>query len=183
MKRRSFLKTAAALIPAAALESFALVNQPDSARREAHLVPAGEDRLGENHSLGFSSIRFKVLPRETGGGLFVIEHDNQVHGGPALHMHPNQDEYFYILEGEVIFQVGDARKRLGPGDSLLGPRRIPHTFSHLGEQPGRMLIAFCPAGKMEQFFRETTNADPPKDAAALYRRYDMEYIGPSPFAT
>jgi mannose-6-phosphate isomerase-like protein (cupin superfamily) len=182
MKRRSFLKSAAALFPAASLESFALPNQPISAPSEVHLVPAGQDRLGESHSRGFSSILFKVLPRETGNGLFVIEHANQIHGGPPLHMHPNQEEYFYIIEGEVVFQIGDSRKHLGPGDSLLGPRGIPHSFSHIGKKPGRMLIAFCPAGKMEQFLRDTAIPNPPAEDAAFYRRYDMEYLGPSPFA-
>jgi quercetin dioxygenase-like cupin family protein len=85
-----------------------------------------------------------------------------------------------VIEGEVLFQLGDARKRLGPGDSVLGPRRVPHTFSCVGEKPGRMLIAFNPAGKMEEFLRATAIPNPPSQDAAFFRRYEMELVGPSP---
>jgi hypothetical protein len=46
-----------------------------------------------------------------------------------------------------------------------------------------MLIAFTPAGKMEQFFRDTAIPDPPKEDAAFFRRYDMELAGPPLKAT
>jgi len=184
MKRRSFLKTAAALFPAAGLESFALAQTPaPSQSDQPHVIPAGEDRLGESHSRGYSSILFKVLPRETSNGMFVIEHLNLIKGGPPLHLHLHQEEYFYVVEGEVNFQIGDSRKRLKPGDSILGPRGVPHTFAATGESPGRLLIAFTPAGEMEQFLRDTAIPDPPNQDAAFFRRYGMELLGPSPFAT
>jgi quercetin dioxygenase-like cupin family protein len=184
MKRRSFLKTAAALVPASGFPALALAqaaaSSPSSER--VHLVPAGEDRMGESHSRGFSSILFKVLPSETGAGLFVIEHTNLVKGGPPLHLHLHQEEWFYVVEGTVLFQVGDGRKTLRAGDSLLGRRNIPHTFSSIGDKPGRLLIAFTPAGKMEEFLRVTAVPNPPNQDAAFFRRYGMELIGPSPLA-
>ena len=182
MRRRSFLKTAAAVFPAAGFSSFAL-SQADAtpSPAKAHLVPAGEDRLGESHSLGFSSIRFKVLPSETNSGVFLIEHDNLVKGGPPLHLHLYQEEWFYVVEDEVMFQVGDERKKLRAGDSILGPRNIPHAFSGVGEKPGRMLIAFTPAGKMEEFFRATAIPSRPALDAEMFRRFDMKLVGPSPF--
>jgi mannose-6-phosphate isomerase-like protein (cupin superfamily) len=181
MKRRSFLRSASSLVPAAILASLARGENPASpAITEAHMVPAGQDRLGEAHSRGFSSILFKVLPSETNGGLFILEHDKLVKGGPPLHYHLYQEEWFYVVEGEVLFQLGDIRKRLGPGDSVLGPRLVPHTFSYVGEKPGRMLIAFTPAGKMEEFLRVTGVPNPPVQDAAFFRRYDIELVGPSP---
>lgn len=184
MKRRSFLKTAAAAFPIAGLQAFTLAaaSEPSSAD-PLHVVAAGQDRFGESHSLGFSRILFKVGTRETNGGLFVIEHVNLVKGGPRLHLHPHQDEYFYVMEGEVLFQVGDGRIKLHAGESILGPRGVPHTFSAMGGTPGHMLIAFTPAGKMEQYFRDTAIPNPPVQDAAFFRKYDMELIGPSPFAS
>lgn len=184
MQRRSFLRTAAALLPASGLQALALGQSAASPTAgPAHLVGAGQDRLGETHSLGFSTILFKVLPSETNGGLFIIEHQHLVHGGPRLHLHLYQEEWFYVIEGEVLFQVGDAQKRLRAGESILGPRMVPHTFSSVGEKPGRMLIAFSPAGKMEQFFRDAAVPNPPEQDAAFFSRYDMRLIGPSPFAS
>ena len=182
MKRRSFLKTAAALVPTAGFEQFVLSQAAAAPAADApHLVPSGEDRLGETHSRGYSSILFKVLPRETNGGLFIIEHNHLVKGGPPLHLHPYQEEWFYVVEGEVAFQVGDARKHLRSGDSILGPRNVPHTFAAVGDKPGRLLIAFNPAGKMEEFMRATAIPNPPVQDAAFFSRYDMKLLGPSPF--
>jgi quercetin dioxygenase-like cupin family protein len=187
MKRRSFLKTAAAVFPVAGFPAFAVGQTsaaPFSAQASAqiHLVGAGQDRLGESHSRGYSSILFKVLPSETNSGLFVIEHSGLTKGGPPLHLHLHQEEWFYVVEGEVLFQLGDQRKKLRAGDSVLGPRNVPHTFSSVGEKPGRMLIAFTPAGKMEEFLRVTAVPNPPVQDAAFFRRYEMELIGPSPLA-
>jgi mannose-6-phosphate isomerase-like protein (cupin superfamily) len=179
MERRSFLKTAAALFPVAGVPAFALHEEAGlSVSDQIHVVTAGQDRLGETHSRGFSSILFKVLPSETNGGLFVIEHAHMVKGGPPLHLHVRQEEWFYVIEGEVMFQVGDGRKLLRAGDSILGPRGVPHTFSLVAETPGRMLIAFNPAGKMEEFLRVTAVPNPPVQDAAFFRRYEMELVGP-----
>jgi len=179
MKRRSFLKASAALLPAAGLQDFALAQAAaHESSREVHVVGAGQDRFGEPHSRGFSSILFKTSSQETDGGMFIIEHTNLVAGGPPLHKHPHQEEWFYVMEGEVLFQLGDERKRLRSGESVLGPRNIPHTFSAIGEKPGRMLIAFTPAGKMEAFLRVTAVPNPPVQDAAFFRRYGMELVGP-----
>jgi len=183
MKRRSFLKTAAALLPAAGLNSLAFAQASGApATDQVHVVGSGLDRFGESRSRGFSSILFKVMPRDTGGGLFIIEHANLVKGGPPLHLHLHQEEWFYVMDGEVLFQIGDIRKQLRSGESVLAPRNIPHAFTSVSEKPGRMLIAFTPAGKMEEFFRATAIPNPPHEDAEFFRRYEMELIGPSPFA-
>ncbi len=183
MKRRSFLRSAAALFPTASIESFALSQPPPAPNPDLHAVPAGKDRFGEVRSRGFSTILFKVMPTETNAGLFIIEHVNLVKGGPPYHLHPHQDEWFYVMEGEVIFQIGEIRTQLKPGDSILGPRNVPHAFCSIGATPGRMLIAFTPAGKMEEFFRVTAVPNPPPvQDAAFHRQFEIELIGPSPFA-
>jgi len=179
MKRRSFLKTAAAAFPAAGLNAFALDQMAATAGTgEIHPVEAGRDRLGETHSLGFSTILFKVLPRETNGGLFVIEHKGLGHGGPPVHIHPHQEEWFYVMDGEVLFQVGESRRTLCAGESVLGPRGIAHGFVGMGQTPAHMIIAFTPAGMMEAFFRETAVPNGPAMDAAMFAKYDMQYVGP-----
>jgi quercetin dioxygenase-like cupin family protein len=180
MKRRSFLKSAAAFLPAAGLAPLSIAEGPVPA--EGHVIPGGKDRLEERHSRGYSSILFKVLPRETSNGLFVIEHMNLVNGGPPLHKHPYQEEYFYLISGQVRFALGDQKLVLKAGDSVLGPRGIPHTFAAVEGKPSHMLIAFSPAGKMEQFLRATAVPNPPKQDAAFWRSFDIELLGPSPFA-
>ena len=138
---RNFLVTQALAQAASSLPAGAL-----------HVVGDGEDYSNRPHSLGISSILFKVPTRDTNGGLFVMEHTHLLPGGPPLHLHYSQEEWFYLLEGQVVFQVGEQRLQLHPGESVLAPRRVPHTFSSIGEKPSRLLIAFSPAGKMDNTF-------------------------------
>lgn len=142
------------------------------------LVAAGEDRFGEQRGLGISSISFKVTPQDS-DGLLIIENTFHEKGGPARHLHYDQDEWFYPVEGEFIFEVGDEKMRLKPGDSLLAPRKVPHVWAYSEGGCGRILIAFMPAGKMESFFREVTkaNAMPPQDPQ-LWKDHGMELLGP-----
>ena len=141
-------------------------------------VAAGEDQFGEHRGLGISAIQFKVVTPGS-DGVLILENTFRAKGGPARHLHYDQDEWFYAIEGEFIFEVGPTRLRLVPGDSLLAPRKVPHVWAFAGEARGRILVAFMPAGKMEAFFREVTmaNAMPPQDPE-LWRAYGMELLGP-----
>ena len=141
-------------------------------------VAAGADRFGEQRSLGISTLAFKVTSPNP-GDLFILENTFLAKGGPARHLHYDQEEWFYILEGAFLFEVGADRFQLHPGDSLLAPRKVPHVWAFVGEARGRILIAFLPAGQMEAFFREVTraNAMPPQDPA-LWRAHGMELLGP-----
>jgi len=182
MQRRAFVKAAVSIPPVAVLETFLSAHARGQAPSspDLHVVGAGEDRFGKTHSLGFSTLAFKVGTEETAGGLFMIEHRHLTPGGPPLHMHPHQEEWFYVMEGGVVFQVGEKRVELHPGESVLAPRAVPHTFSSLTESSG-MLIAFCPAGKMEQYFRDAEQHKGIAGSPEFINRYDMEWIGPSPF--
>jgi quercetin dioxygenase-like cupin family protein len=141
-------------------------------------VAANEDQFGEQRGLGVSQITFKVTPKDS-SGIFIIENTFHEKGGPAKHLHYNQDEWFYALEGEFLLEVGSEQVKMNPGDSILAPRKIPHVWAYTGDERGRMLIAFIPAGKMEAFFREVTkaNAMPPQDPE-LWRSHGMELLGP-----
>ncbi|HLG64945.1 MAG TPA: cupin domain-containing protein [Ktedonosporobacter sp.] len=144
----------------------------------ALLLTAGSDLEGQQRGLGISTIAFKMSAPDS-GTPFILENTFLAKGGPARHLHYDQEEWFYILEGEFQFEVGADRFRLQPGDSLLAPRQVPHVWAFVGEARGRILIAFLPAGKMAAFFREVTraNAMPPLDPA-LWRAHGMELLGP-----
>lgn len=110
-----------------------------------------------------------------------MEHTSRKKGGPPRHLHHNEDEWFYVIEGEYIAEIGSERFELKPGDSVLGPREVPHAWAFVGDTPGRMLITFAPANKMEAFFRD--NAKRRKDGeylndAQIYHAYGLELLGP-----
>ena len=144
----------------------------------ALLVPAGRDRFGQQRGLGISTIHFKVSSQD-GSGILVLENTFTDKGGPARHLHYDQDEWFYVIDGEFRFEVGQEKFDLKAGDSLLAPRKVPHAWAYIGDSQGRILITFMPAGKMEAFFREVakSNSMPPGNPA-LWRAYGMELLGP-----
>lgn len=174
MQRRTFLGMAAAGLPLAAAGQA-----PQPVQAKAVRVPAGQDRFGEPRGLGISTIDIKVSGRDSGGAALVIENTNRARGGPARHLHLEQDELFYVLEGQYRIEVGSERFTLAPGDSLLAPRGVPHVWASVGDTAGRLLITFTPAGRMEAFFREVSkaNAMPPRDPA-FWRAHGMELLGP-----
>lgn len=100
-------------------------------------TPAGQDRFGEFRGLGISSIQFKITPRD-GADVLVLENTFHARGGPARHLHYEQDEWFYAVEGEFVVEVGAERFSLTPGDSLVAPRRVPHAWAFAGGGRGRI---------------------------------------------
>jgi quercetin dioxygenase-like cupin family protein len=178
MQRRSFLQLALAALPVSALAQSGKV----ASVVEPVRVAAGADREGKKRAIGVSSTTYKVLTQDTGGALFVMEQSNGKKGGPPRHLHHGVDELFYSLDGEYIVEVGSQRVRLKPGDCVLGPREIPHAWAFAGGSPGRLLISFAPAGKMEAFFNERENRGIKPgaytDDAAFMREFGMELIGP-----
>ena len=142
-------------------------------------VGRGDDRLGEYLGIPISDIFFKVSTEDSHGGLLVVEMTHHKKGGPGRHFHHEQDEWFYIVEGEYVFEVGQDQIRLKAGDSVFGPRKVPHVWAFVGDQPGRILFIMTPACQMEAFFREIgkANALPPLDPA-FFRVYGMELVGP-----
>jgi mannose-6-phosphate isomerase-like protein (cupin superfamily) len=146
------------------------------------LIEADQDRDGQRRIvLGDVVIHFKVSARDTAGRLFVLENTQTRRGGPPRHLHADQEEYFYAVQGRYVFEVGGERFEIGPGDSLLAPRRVPHAFTFTCEGQGRLLIAYQPAGMMEAFFTRLA-AEPgvpgPADLKRLFAEHGMELTGP-----
>lgn len=123
----------------------------------------------------------KVGPGDTGGDLYVIEHSDAATGGPPRHVHHAQDEWFYILEGAYVVEIGEERFEVGPGDSVFAPRRVPHVWAHTNEGAGRMLIGFQPAGLMESFLTALSqmgSAPSPEAVQHLFSEHGMTVVGP-----
>jgi gentisate 1,2-dioxygenase len=95
-----------------------------------------------------------------------------------LHRHTREDEYSFILEGEVGALLGDEVLIGKPGDLIFKPRHQWHTFWNAGDQPARVLEIISPAG-FDQFFRELSDAGgvtsvSPDSLATLCERYALE---------
>ena len=147
-------------------------------------VAAGEDRFGEPVLLGGEPNDCKVSGRDTGGAMCIFEFTGS--GGGPRHLHHEQDEWIYVLAGEVELHIGDQQLRLAPGESAFIPRTAPHVWVFVGGGPGRILNVYQPAGNIEEFFRELgTFTDPPVHEALsldelrqLFQTHGMKLVGP-----
>ena len=133
-------------------------------------------------------ITVKVSSEETGGAFAVAEETTPPGGGPPPHLHANEDESLYVLEGEVEFLVGERTIRADAGSSAYVPRNVLHTFKNVGETPSRMLAVVSPGG-LEEFFLEageeaTEGSSPPEGGpdvgriVEIGRRYGIEFPPP-----
>jgi quercetin dioxygenase-like cupin family protein len=119
---------------------------------------------------------FLVTGEQTGGAYFVMEALVPPGGGPPPHIHRNEDETFYMVEGECTIIVGDKTVHARTGDFVNVPRGTVHCFSNNSSVTARMIVTFTPAG-MEGFFEETLepatnrNAAPPQNNTAVAEKY------------
>lgn len=140
-------------------------------------VRQDSDRFGRPVTFLNGRFDIKLATGDTGGGLFIIDTLRAACGGPPLHYHHEQDEWFLVQQGRFRFRIGDGLHELGPGDSIFGPRRVPHAFINL-TAPARLLIAFQPAGQMEAFFAKSLLDPRSEEFCALSREHGMEVVGP-----
>jgi mannose-6-phosphate isomerase-like protein (cupin superfamily) len=135
---------------------------------------------------------YKAHGTETSGALGLLEFTvppaspDQPRLGVRAHRHAGEDEAWYILEGELIFTVGEATVHAPAGTFLFVPRGVLHATMNPGAQPARYLAWFTPAG-MEHYFDERAAliaaAEGRPDPAvidALNHRYGMAFSDERP---
>jgi len=135
-------------------------------------------------------VTVKAGPDETGNAFSQFEVNDPRGTAPPLHVHHNEDEAFYVLDGEVTALVGDERIDLRTGDYCFAPRGIRHTWIVRSEH-ARMLVTVTPAG-IDQLFvslgvpvtgseRPTETVMPPMpELVRLFAAHGIEILGPPP---
>lgn len=98
-------------------------------------------------------LHFLLTGHHTGGAFALFIDEVPPNGGPPLHIHHREDETFYILEGELMIQVGEEQFAAPAGSSVFLPRGIPHTFTNVGAKTAHALVVLTPGG-LEGFFAE-----------------------------
>jgi len=73
--------------------------------------------------------------------------------GPGLHVHREHSDAFYVLSGELTFQVAGEVRRLGPGEFVAVPAGVIHTFANAGDAEATWLNFHTPDGGFAAFMR------------------------------
>lgn len=113
----------------------------------------------------------------------MFEGSTQPLQGPPLHLHRDQDEWWYILEGEYRFEVDGQEIYARAGDIVFAPRGSRHTFQNIGATAGRTVTTVVPGG-IDTFFEELETAAPrgtvpdPAKIVSIFDKHGLELLGP-----
>lgn len=149
-------------------------------------VPPDE---GRSLHLSGDTYTFKALGEDTGGSLVLLEALVPPQGGPPPHIHHAEDEWFWLLEGELEFLTNGRTFMANAGSFVYVPKGTTHRFKNVGPQTARMLAAFTPAGIEGMFFEvgvpatEGSSPSPPdqeeiEKLLAAAPRYNLEVLPP-----
>lgn len=155
------------------------MKNPQEAPADAFILSrTGGDAL----NVAGDSIRLLADAASTGGRLCIFEENVPPGGGPPLHRHEHDDEYFYVVEGRFRFVMDGKDFVAEPGAFVAAPRGSQHTFCNVGETRGRMLIVCTPAGLERCFRKASASRQPPTPETMMkcfegWVRFEGEPIG------
>lgn len=185
--RRSLLSAFGVASMAPLLTSARAPQSAAAASRQVAVVTPGGNRFPYSVAAVNTAAACKVTAEDSAGGCSAFELVTPSHGGPGLHVHHREDEWYYVLAGQFLFDVGDQRHELSVGASIFAPRDITHRWANSGTSDGRLILV-CQPGGFEKFFDELAKIPlNPNDAAMkamqeLAKRFGMEMLGPPIFA-
>ncbi len=156
-------------------------------REEEAAVPVvvgpGEGRTLSGRGGGYTLVT-KATDAET-RRAYALQEMTVAPGFPWVppHVHHNEDEAMYVLEGECTVRIGERVHTLGAGAFALMPRGVAHTFSNPGTVPARVIVISSP-GAVVRYFEEAaalSNASPTgrpdmERLAALAEKYGIEFV-------
>lgn len=140
------------------------------------VLPDGGDRL----SIAGGEYVHKVKSADTRGVFSVIQIITPPGGGAALHVHENEDELVYLLQGEIEVTLGDQTMLAVPGVTALLPRGIAHGFTNVGDTPSILIDTILP-GAFDNYFSEMAvlykKGEPSEqEIDALSVKYGIRYL-------
>ena len=93
-----------------------------------------------------------------------------------LHVHPNQDEFIFMLEGVLDLQLGDTKTQAKPGDLVRMPKGIPHAYFNNGAVAARALFWVSPAGTLKDLFDELHNLTDVDEVVRLSALHEVDFV-------
>jgi quercetin dioxygenase-like cupin family protein len=150
-------------------------------------------QAGEGELMWFAgggAFRWKAPAAETGGAFLAMEDRMERGKVTPYHLHPEEDEGFYLIDGEILVNVDGEEDRVGPGGFVFLPRGVPHAFMVTSESAH--ILGFQTPGTGEAFYRaagETVETEEDAARQADWQRLQrvaaespsIEVLGPPPF--
>lgn len=132
---------------------------------------------------GVLTLKVLLVGSQTNGQLAIFEDIVEPGVGAPRHIHHEQDETFFFLEGTFDVEIGGTRYQMSPGDVAFIPKGTIHAFKNVGDTKGVLRYAFSPAQNIEEMFRGFYQAMQAGDLsddtmAAIALKHGQEIVGP-----
>jgi quercetin dioxygenase-like cupin family protein len=153
------------------------------ATQNAFTLTATEGRTPQPLNIMGSEVFVKVASADTDGAFAIFNHAVAPAYGPPLHRHSREDEWFYVLNGEITLETDGQRIVLRKGDSAFAPRGTVHTYKNFTNAVAEILVLVTP-GAFNQLFEELSlldnqvSASNPAEIEQLANKYGIEILGP-----
>jgi mannose-6-phosphate isomerase-like protein (cupin superfamily) len=128
---------------------------------------------------------FRFASGQTDGLLALAEVQlPPLTAGPNLHVHANEDEMFFVLDGVITVQIGGNLQEIAAGGLARGARGTPHAFANRAKDPLRIMIMWIPGGAeglfqdMREYLQTVDGTPDPQVVAELQARYGCTHVGP-----
>lgn len=148
-----------------------------------HVLPAEAGRTSAPLNIVGEETLVKVAAADSDGQLAFFQLVAPPMSGPPRHVHSREDELFYVLEGELVFELDGQRFPVGAGGTVFLRRGVVHAYQNFTERDARLLIATTPGG-FSEFFVELSAATPAggmpafEVLRALAEKYGITTLGP-----
>jgi mannose-6-phosphate isomerase-like protein (cupin superfamily) len=148
-----------------------------------HVLAPGETRTPRPLNIVGEEVLVQVSPGDSNGELALFQATVPPHSGPPLHVHSREDEWFFVLSGELLFEVDGERHTVSSGGSVYLRRGVAHTYQNFTGAEAQLLVATTP-GEFFNFFVELDHATPltglpsAEVLSAVCEKYGMTILGP-----
>lgn len=132
---------------------------------------------------GFAGVTWNILgqvyyPKAVADSTFAFETNSDPGQFVPVHIHPTQDEFILVQEGELDLKLDGKWVKASAGDLVRMPRGIPHGYFNKSDKPCRALFWVSPAGKLEDLFMQLDNMSDPAEVVKVSALHDVDFLPP-----
>lgn len=132
---------------------------------------------------GYGGTTWNILgqvyyPKAVGDSTFAFETNSDPGQFVPVHIHPTQDEFILVQEGELDLKLDGKWVKAKAGDLVRMPRGIPHGYFNKSDKPCRALFWVSPAGKLEDLFKQLDNLGDPAEVVKVSAKHDVDFLPP-----
>jgi len=133
---------------------------------------------GPSYQVLGDPVRLIVSAEQTDGAYFILELTSTPGNGVPCHIHTQEDEVMFVIQGQYEMELDGQVMQAGPGTVINLPRNVPHGYRCLGPEQGRVLVTVMPA-KLEQMFADLSGEPPgPEAITRVCRSYGITFEPP-----